>query len=114
MSERLLLGVGTTGWYKSQDGIASSVGTLDARLRFYPSIASGFFLTGGLGLGTISVGVANSSSESETGVGLLLGLGWDIRVGSNVSLTPFWNGTAVRTSNADANFGQLGLGITVH
>ncbi len=114
ISDRLLLGVGTTGWYKSVDGIALSVGTLDARLRFYPSVTSGFFLTGGLGLGTISVDVARFGNGSETGVGLMLGLGWDIRVRPNLSLTPFWNGTSVRTSNADANFGQLGLGITIH
>jgi len=31
-----------------------------------------------------------------------------------VSLSPFWNGSAVRTANDDANFGQLGLGITIH
>lgn len=45
---------------------------------------------------------------------MLLGLGFDVRVGRNVSLTPFWNGFAVRSPNADANVGQLGVGITVH
>ena len=35
------------------------------------------------------------AGESEFGVGLMLGLGWDIRVGRNVSLTPFWNGFAM-------------------
>ncbi|MEQ1909374.1 MAG: hypothetical protein ABMA15_11155 [Vicinamibacterales bacterium] len=63
----------------------------------------------GLGLGSISV-----DGESEVGVGSVLGLGWDIRVGRKVSLTPFWNGFAVATSSDDANVGQLGLGITVH
>ena len=57
---------------------------------------------------------AASISGSETGVGLVLGLGFDIRVGTNVSLTPFWNGYAVRSSDTNANVGQLGLGITVH
>ena len=114
ISEKLLLGVGTTGWYRSEDGLWLNVGTVDARLRFYPSVTSGFFLTGGLGIGTISLGVADFGSVSETGLGLMLGLGWDIRVRPNLSLTPFWNGSAVRTSGADANFGQFGLGITVH
>jgi hypothetical protein len=109
-----LLGVGTTGWYKSEDGVAVNVGTLDARVRFYPSTRHGFSLTGGLGLGTVSLGVAGFGSESETGVGLMLGLGWDIRVGRNVSLTPFYNGFAVRTANADAYVDQFGLGITIH
>jgi hypothetical protein len=43
-----------------------------------------------------------------------VGLGYDIRVGQNVSLTPYWNGFAASTSNADANVGQIGLGVTVH
>jgi len=114
LSPKVLLGVGTTGWTKSEGGATLTVGTLDARLRFYPSASGGFFLTGGLGVGTISVEVAGFGSESETGVGLVLGLGMDIRVGSNISLTPFWNGFAINTSNADANVGQLGLGLTVH
>lgn len=114
ISDKVLLGVGTTGWYKSVDGVTVNVGTLDARVRFYPSTRSGFSLTGGLGLGTVSLGVAGFGSESETGVGLMFGLGWDIRVGRNVSLTPFYNGFAVRTSNADAYVDQIGLGITIH
>ena len=114
INEKLLLGVGTTGWYRSQDGVWLNVSTLDARLRFYPSIRSGFYINGGLGLGTISLGMSGLGSESETGVGLMLGVGWDIRIARNVSLSPFWNGSAVRTANADASFGQLGLGITVH
>jgi hypothetical protein len=44
----------------------------------------------------------------------MLGLGWDIALSSKVSLTPFWNGSAMSNSNVDANFGQLGIGITVH
>lgn len=109
LSPKLLLGVGTTGFTKSEFGTTTTVGTLDARIRFYPSAPGGFFLTGGLGVGTISEG-----SFSETGLGLVLGLGFDIRIGTNISLTPFWNGFAVRTSTGDANVGQLGLGITVH
>jgi hypothetical protein len=114
MNDKLLLGLGTTGWYRSRDGVALNAGTLDARLRFYPSVTSGLFLTGGLGLGTIRVGANGLGSERETGVGFVLGLGWDVRIRQNMSLTPFWNGSAVRTSSADANFGQFGLGITIH
>jgi len=114
VSERLLFGVGTTGWYRSENGVAVNVGTLDARLRFYPVRTSGFNLTGGLGLGTVSLGVANVGRASEAGVGLMLGLGWDIRVAPNVSLSPFYNGFAVQTTNADAYVDQVGLAITIH
>lgn len=109
ITDRFLLGVGTTGWTKEEFGLRVSVGTLDARMRFYPVRTSGFFLTGGLGLGTLSV-----DDESETGLGLMLGVGWDIRVGRNVSLTPFYNGFAMGNDNVDANVGQIGIGITLH
>ncbi|HLS48199.1 MAG TPA: outer membrane beta-barrel protein [Gemmatimonadales bacterium] len=114
LSPKLLLAVGTTGWTRSEQGATLTVGTLDARLRFYPSEAGAFFLTGGLGLGTVHASIDGFGSDSETGVGAVLGLGYDFRVGRNLSLTPFWNGFAVSSTNTDANVGQLGLSITVH
>jgi hypothetical protein len=114
LSPRFLLGLGMTGWTKSESGATLTVGTLDARLRFYPSATGGFFLTGGIGVGSIGADVSGLGSASETGVGLVLGLGMDINMGNRVSLTPFWNGFAVQTSNNDANVGQLGLGLTFH
>ena len=51
---------------------------------------------------------------SETGAGALFGIGWDLRVGRNVSLTPFWNGFATHTTSADFNVGQIGLSVTTH
>ena len=109
VTDRLMLGVGTTGYSKSLAGEIFSVGTLDARLRFYPKRTSGFNLTTGLGLGSMSYG-----GESEIGLGLMLGVGWDIRVARNVSISPFWNGFAMANSNVDSNVGQLGIGITIH
>jgi hypothetical protein len=109
VGDRMLVGVGTTGFAKTVEGLTFSVGTLDARVRFYPSRTSGFFLNGGLGLGSVSY-----AGDSEFGVGVMLGLGWDIRLGKNVSLTPFWNGFAMSNSNVDANVGQLGIAFTIH
>jgi hypothetical protein len=83
-------------------------------IRFYTSGAGGFFLLGGLGVGSIRAEVSGFGSDTETGYGALVGLGYDIRVGNNVSLTPFWNGFAASTTSADANVGQLGLGVTIH
>ncbi len=114
VSPRFLLGVGTSGWTKSESGATLSVGTLDLRFRYYPTVQSGFFLTGGLGVGTVSASVFGLGSSSETGAGLLLGLGYDARVGPMVSLTPYFNVVAVKTANTDANFLQLGLSVTLH
>src|SRR5207249_1222133 len=58
LSPKLLLGVSTNGWTKSDSGATLTVGTLTAAVRFYPSATGGFFMTGGLGLGTVSAGVS--------------------------------------------------------
>src|SRR2546423_3623025 len=50
LSPKWLLGVGTTGWTKSEGGLRLTVGTLDARLRFYPSMTGGVFLPRRLGV----------------------------------------------------------------
>lgn len=114
LSDHLYLGVGTNGWTKSESGVTLTVGTLTALVRVYPSATGGFFLTGGLGLGTVDLDISGFGSGSETGVGALVGLGYDIRVGANVSLTPFWNGFAINHDLGDANVGQLGLSVTLH
>ncbi|HET9984512.1 MAG TPA: hypothetical protein VFQ38_13020 [Longimicrobiales bacterium] len=114
LSDRVLLGVGTTGWTKSEDGATLTAGTLAATIRFYPSSTGGFFLLGGLGFGTVNLKVSGLGSDSQTGAGAVLGLGYDIRVGRMVSLTPYWNGVGISYSGGDANFGQLGVAVTLH
>ena len=114
LSQKVLLGVGVNGWTKEEFDAKVTVGTLAAVIRFYPSATGGFFLLGGLGLGTIRAEASTVGSATETGVGAVLGLGFDIRLGGNVSLTPFWNGFAANTTTGDANVGELGLGLTIH
>lgn len=113
ISPRFLLGAGTAAWTKSEDGATLTVATLDARVRFYPSRSGGFFVTGGIGFGSMRGGVG-SISATETGVGTILGLGWDIRVARNTSITPYWNGFAMKNANVDANVGQAGIAVTLH
>ena len=114
ISPRFLLGAGTSAWTKSDAGSTLTVGLLDARVRFYPSTRGGFFLTGGLGLGSVQGSVSGLGTDTEHGVGVLLGLGYDWRVSRNASITPYWNGFAMRNDNVDANVGQLGLAVTLH
>jgi len=71
-------------------------------------------LTGGLGIGSIRADLGDFGSETEVGGGALLGLGYDIRIADNTSLTAYWNGFAARTGDADVNVGQIGLSITAH
>ncbi len=113
ISPRFLLGVGSAAWSKTQQGARLTVGTLDARVRFYPSTTGGFFVTGGIGFGSVR-GNFGGLSATETGVGTILGLGWDIRVARNTSITPYWNGFAMKNNNTNANVGQAGVAVTLH
>ena len=115
LSQHWLIGVGSSSWTKEADGGARlTVATLDARVRFYPSTTGGFFLTGGIGAGSMR-GDFGGLSATETGVGTILGLGWDIRVARNASVTPYWNGFAMRKDESvNANVGQAGIAITLH
>ena len=113
LSPRWLLGVGSSGWSKSEQGGRLTVATLDARVRFYPSATGGFFLTGGIGGASIRASVGGFSA-TDNGAGAIFGLGYDYRVASNASITPYWNGFAMKSDNNDANVGQVGLAITLH
>ena len=114
ITPRFLLGVGTEGWTKSEQGATLTVGTLDARVRFYPSATGGFFVTGGLGIGTMTGTVPGFGTVTENGLGTLVGIGYDYRIARNTSITPYWNGFAMKNSNTDANVGQMGIAITLH
>lgn len=117
LSQKVLLGASYNFWTNTENDITFTAGTLTAAIRFYPSSTGGFFLLGGLGVGTFDVEVeflGGDARSTETGFGALLGLGYDIRVGRNVSLTPYWNGFAVSYDGGDANVSQLGLGVTIH
>ena len=113
LSPRWLIGVGTAGWSKSEQGGRLTVATLDARVRFYPSATGGFFVTGGIGGASVRQSVGGLSA-TESGVGALFGVGYDYRVASNTSITPYWNGFGMKNNNTDANVGQIGLAITLH
>jgi len=114
LSPKWQLGVGSSGWFHGFDGGSQTLTTLDARVRFYPSRTGNFFLTGGLGLGANIVKVDGLDTRSETGGSAVLGLGYDIRVGTSLSLTPYLDGFGVSTNNDDFNVGQVGLSLTFH
>ena len=114
ISPRFLLGVGTSGWTKTDQGARLTVDEIDARVRFYPSTTGGFFVTGGVGYGEVRASVPGFGSATESGGAAILGMGYDVRISRNTSITPYWNAYAMKNSNTDANVGQVGLAITVH
>jgi outer membrane protein with beta-barrel domain len=114
ISPRFLLGVGTSGWTKEDQGARLTVDEIDARVRFYPSTNGGFFITGGIGYGEVRASISGFGSATESGGAAILGVGYDVRVARNMSITPYWNAYAMKNSNTDANVGQIGLAITLH
>jgi hypothetical protein len=109
LTPKWLVGVGTTGFTRTVDGETLTAGSLDARFRWYPSLYNGFFLTFGGGLGHVSL-----NGDRTIGGAAVFGLGYDIRVGRSVSLTPYYNGVGMANDGGDLNFNQLGLGVTIH
>jgi hypothetical protein len=113
ISDRFLLGGGTTGWTKEVDGIRVTFGTLALMGRFYPDAESGFFLNFGLGGGQVSMS-SGGTSISESGGGAIVGVGYDVRVGPSWSLTPFANAVGYSIDGDRADVFQFGVGVTWH
>ena len=129
LSQHLLLGVETNVWTRKRDDTRLSLGIAAGTLTFYPSATSGFFLKGGVGMSFRSVEIDRSgfeASASWTDLGFLAGIGVDIPLGDNVSLTPsvqFHTGTEDDDIVADGGLGDAGwtenvvsfrLGLTFH
>lgn len=115
INSHVQLGAMTAGWIKSENGETLNASVLVAAVRIYPSSTSGFFLLGGLGVSAVDYSASGLGNANASGSGALLGLGWDMRLGGSVNLTPFWNGAGIAFSGGgDANFGQIGIGITIH
>jgi hypothetical protein len=110
---KVTVGFGTSGFAGDVEGFGVATGTLDARFRFYfknDGPAAGLHVNLGAGLGHLTF----EDEDTEWGAGFMLGVGWDIRAGRRISITPFWNGFAMANDLVDANVGQIGIGITIH
>jgi hypothetical protein len=94
----------------SEDGVSLSFGTSTAAIHFYPSKTGGLFLTGGLGLATFKV----EGFDAENDFGLVIGGGWDLRVGRNISISPFFNIFGSNINSVTVTTIQTGAGIMFH
>jgi hypothetical protein len=122
LSPRLLLGADISGWSKSVEDSGGGEArlthaNLTAALQFYPSAAGGFWLKGGIGTSTLRAEASGGGvtiSGDETGFGLTAGLGYDIRLGTNFSLTPYGSFSFGSIEGGSVNHAQLGLAATFH
>lgn len=115
LNQQVLVGVSINGWIKSQlHGFG--FGTVTGTVTYYPSASGGLFVNGGLGLGA-----EYNGEGGGIGPALLLGLGYDIPVLRNISVTPFANmfGSLIDDSYFGGGFEayhveQIGVGLTFH
>jgi|SRR5438477_8012739 len=88
----LLIGGEVNGWSKPREGGEKfTLGNVSAIVQYYPAPANGFFLKGGLGFATVEDNSDVDGKFTGTGFGFIFGLGYDIRVARNFSLTPIAN-----------------------
>jgi outer membrane autotransporter protein len=88
-----------------------------AIVQFYPAVASGFFLKGGVGISRLTTSLddgAFSFNTSDNGLGLTAGLGYDFRLGTNFSLGPYGSFAWGNFDGGTANHFQGGLSGTLH
>jgi hypothetical protein len=89
---RILLGGEFLGMAREEDDVTLGRGNASFVALFYPGRSGGFFLKAGVGFATVEasteVGDGATLSVSEEGVGGVLGVGGDVRLGSNLYLTP--------------------------
>jgi len=113
LNDQVLVGAESNAWVKDEDGVSMTVTSVTAIIQFYPSPTSGFFLKGGAGFSTTSISFWGLTVE-ETGLGLIGGLGYDYRLGTNFSLSPYANYVRGSYEGGSTTDIQLGVGVTWH
>src|SRR3989442_7888092 len=84
LSPKLLLGVSTNGWTKSESGSSLTVAAVNAAVRFYPSPISGFFLARRLCLGQGKDGSRGVRKATHNGWGAGLSLGYHATISGTI------------------------------
>jgi outer membrane protein with beta-barrel domain len=113
LRQNILLGVEMNGWTKSEGGGTVTMGNFSGAAYWYPMATQGLFIKAGGGYSNLSAD-DGTISASDGGFGWLAGVGYDIRVGRNLSMTPVANWFRGGFENGSANVLQFGLGVTSH
>lgn len=95
------------------DGLEISLGTIAALARFYPMAKGGFFLQSGIGVASLQVS-GSAGSGSDDGTAFLGGIGYDIRIRKNMSITPYLSHIASSFKDGEMNQNQIGVALTWH
>ena len=127
VAPQLVMGGEVSGWRKDLQGMIVTSVNASVTSYVYLKPTSGFFFKGGFGLSWYRENPAlkdPSDTVGTTGFGITAGLGYDLRVGDNISLTPVGNfvfgslgNLRLRRQlvpNVQYTLLQLGLGVTFH
>lgn len=109
----ILLGVEMNGWTKSEGSATVTMGNLSGAAYWYPMATQGLFIKGGAGYSVLSLDTGTGNGN-DSGFGILGGVGYDIRVGRNLSITPVANWFRGGFDGGSANVLQIGMGVTSH
>jgi hypothetical protein len=126
LSHSLLIGVESSGWAYSRGGSSHELiafGLFD--VLWYPSATGALYVKFGLGGMTYRAKDQGVDVLTATAPSASVGLGYEVRVGRDVSLVPYVNGLASSTvrervggvpSDEDIRIKlfQFGLGVTCH
>lgn len=126
LSPSFLLGVEMNGWSRSESGTDQAMAMASLMAHWYPSRRGALYIKFGIG-GLAYMEDDGTDEYSAAGPAAVVGVGYEIRVTRNMSLTPFLNSMAsgntelrvndqVVATNADfkLNLVQVGLGLTWH
>lgn len=69
-------------------GITETLTSINLIGQFYPIRSAGLFLKGGAGIGVSATSVEFGNTLAETGFAVQYGVGYDIRLGRSLALTP--------------------------
>ncbi len=127
VAPQLLMGVEANGWRRDLEGTTITSVNASVVAYVYLKPTSRFFFKGGVGATYYREDVAVKYPEDTagtTGFGLTAGVGYDLRVGDNVSVTPVANFVfgslgnirhrGLFIPNVQATLLQLALGVTFH
>lgn len=113
LSRRVLLGGEVTAWSRTENDATLSLAVIGPVLVFYPGASGGFYLKASLGAANLVLDAGRFSDDTQGGA-LVLGIGYDGRVGRKFSLTPFLDFVSGRFDGGDVNTVHFGLGFTFH
>lgn len=114
LNNRWLLGGESNSWVGEIEDAAGDpsdvvAGFLTATAYFYPNPASGLFIKGGLGFYSFTAQDTNGDEATSSAPAIVLGVGYDIRVGRMISITPVL--TIVQSGAGDLEFNSVATGV---